>query len=317
MKFKFFLVFLLSIPSIVLANYKISIFTDDPTKKKSEEVIRYFKTNPPFNKFQITFDVIFMDSKKLACRPHPTITRVIYCNTGKVAKLASQAGSDQAFIVSKMKGYGGSGGNVPIITSSKKTPVSMIVHEYLHTIGFGDEYAFSQHEAYQYCKRYILEKYINLTVIKPLKNYPDDQFAKSKHKKNIPWFFDIKNETKISNKKLGSPKVYNREIGLFSAKTCNKYSPKIHVWRPGKKTIMSNLKNDIGALTPIVEKALLSAGMKKKNFMQLINTQSNMTPIDAHYNDGQTQCHKLKKADELDFLYENIIKIKSKSTNPD
>ena len=201
----------------------------------------------------------------MKCKSLHGIKRLIGCDSNSISKDAVRNGFDQAFAVSNSPFYGGSGGSVPVITSSDQTPVSMIAHEYMHTLGFGDEYSYSAGEAKIYCKTNYIKKWINLTIIRLRSGgYTDDGDAREKHNWQIPWYNKIENTTPIYGGSLGTPAKQNSKIGLFKAQSCSKAIPRIYAWKPGHKTIMEFLNAPVGVLEGFLTDALRSSGARFK-----------------------------------------------------
>lgn len=252
---------------IANAEYKVAIYTDQVDGVKANEVIQYLRTTPPLNRFDISFQVIQKPSSFLDCGARLGITRLIGCDTRAISSDASRNGFDQAFVVSDLDEYGGSGGEIPVITSHPSTPVSMMLHEYMHTIGFADEYEYSATEASIYCTPNELSNWINLAVIEPnTSGYTGDADARSQHRRAIPWYGNIEGSTAIATTNLGTPAQQAAQIGLFRAQTCNQASPVITTWKPnGELSIMELLNRPVGRLAPILEDALRSRGISLKS----------------------------------------------------
>jgi hypothetical protein len=250
--------------SNAFANYKIGIYTDQTTHEKAQGLINYIKNNPPFDQFDIDFTIQDMPTADLNCHAINGIERLIGCDNIKIISIASKAGIDQAFAVSNNPNYGGSGGSVPVITTSSDTPYSMLVHEYMHTLGFADEYSYDTSETQYYCD--VNKQFANLVRITPLaKGYTGDQDARQEHSGQIPWYGEILLTTPIATNTLGTPKGEKNIIGLFEAETCINAPTKIYEWKPGQtKTIMRDLNEPLNELTPILQAILLSLGFTLK-----------------------------------------------------
>ncbi len=258
--------------------YKFSIYTDETNNKKADEVINAFKTTYPFNQFSLEFEVKKVEPSKLNCAPRLGIDRLLGCDTEDIARDAAKRGVDQVFIVKDSPKYGGSGGGIPVMSSS--SPTSMLIHEYLHTLGLCDEYEYSKEEASIYC----VANGANLALINPdPKGYKSDSEARSKHMGNIPWAGIIKPQTLITNipnlgtasvdhSTLATPNSGNSVsplvsvVGLYRGKTCdNAVIPKVS-WNPGREaSIMQYLEAGIGAGNEqIVARILDSKGVPRK-----------------------------------------------------
>lgn len=251
-----------------MAKFRYVIYTDQPSGQKAQEVAHYFRNTIPFNEFDIEVVVKQASKEELGCESYPEARRLVSCNTEYIQRKAMNQSFDQAFIVSDKDYYGGGGGQVPVITSAQKSPVSMIAHEYMHLLGFCDEYEYSQQEAEYYCNSEYLAGIVNLVAIEPQTNgYSSDSQARSAHSGQIPWFGEIASSTPISAGTLGTPANHSEKIGLFKSVSCNKLTQKIHFWQPGgKKNIMYDLDAPIGPYENLLRKALISAGHKRRPF---------------------------------------------------
>ena len=248
------LVLILSWGNVWCASYQIGIYTDEPSHQKALGLVEYFKNTEPFRRLDINFNIF-------NCKSENGIDRLIVCDSKLVSAVAAKSGMDQAFVVTNNPKYGGSGGSVPVITTSAETPYSMMIHEYLHTLGFGDEYAYSASEAEIYCKRSLF--YINLAIIEPQpQGYSGgDAEARKIHSKDIPWYTVIQPTTWIASNRLGTPGNDTNRVGLFPAQTCRKKAKPMTLWRPGSHTnVMEDLDQPLNELAPIVQATLASAG---------------------------------------------------------
>lgn len=253
--------------TLAFAQHKFAIFTDQPGGAKAQEIIRYMKTTPPMNQFDIEFEILQRSSNHLDCKSQNGIDRLIVCDSNKLLREASRLGFDEVFAVADSNKHGGSGGSISVISSSDQTPVDTILHEYMHVLGFGDEYEYSASEAVHYCDESEVNSHLNLVAIKPRDGgYANDSDARSYHSRSIPWFSLIKGNVPITNSnRLGTPGFYGNEIGLFEAGTCKQSRTLKYVWRAGNnKNIMSHLGAPIGNLEKLLEKALLAKGLRKK-----------------------------------------------------
>jgi hypothetical protein len=281
--------------------YELAIYTDQESKSKAQEVIQTFKQTYPFNSLEISYKIIPTTTEQLNCQQNAQITRVLSCNSSHVRTDSASQGYDQALIVRDVQEYGGSGGSIPVISAGSDP--RMMLHEYLHTLGLCDEYAYSSAEAEIYCKETL--KRPNLTVIKPKADgYSSDQEARSEHGSEIPWFSQILATTKITNQnKLGTKREtsisaplnsgnsttsFSTPTGLYKAKTCNAKTPPIQAWHPGgEKTIMENLSLGLGANNErIVREILISRGATPI----ISSTRSNT----AHINNNERKAKETK-----------------------
>ena len=277
--------------------YKIMIYTDQADKASANEVISTFKKTYPFNQFQIDFDVRLLKPEELKCAPLYGIARLLGCDTLNIARESAVRGVDQAMIIKHSSDYGGSGGAIPVMSSS--SPALTLSHEYLHTLGLCDEYEYAVTEADKYC----MLGGPNMAIIDPdPKGYPSDADARNKHMRQIPWASLIKPTTKISRPPfLGTgtvnhsamssvnssnePNKLNSVIGLYEGKTCKNALVTHRVsWQPGQEaTIMEYLEAGLGAANEqIVAKILDSKGVKRKAIEQKANSAvvDSTAPVD-------------------------------------
>ena len=265
-----FLFFLIS--TYVHAAKRFVIYTDQPSQTRANELAEYMRNVSPFNEFDIEYEVRSMQSYILGCRADPNIARNISCNNELITQESVAAGFDQAFVVSNISSFGGSGGSVPVMTTASSVPLSMMVHEYLHTIGFGDEYAYyTALEADRFCEPSEIRRFVNLAMIQPLAGgYSSDTQARSLHDDDIPWFNLIPSDVLITTgSSLGTPPgPYGGDIyGLFPAETCNLATDESRrtIWKPGNTSgVMSGLYNDIGNLAPLIRIALRSQNFPER-----------------------------------------------------
>ena len=267
--------------------YKFIIYTDEVTNKSALKVSEELKTTYPFSKFIIEVEIVTVPSKELKCSSELGIKRLITCsNSNKIQKRAIKSGGDQALIILESTTLAGSstlGGGVPVITTSM--PNTTIIHEYLHTLGIGDEYEYVAPEAIEFCKK--LTKVPNYVFIDPLDPYASDSMAKAKHMRQIPWANDILSSTPITNtngtrlgtkvtdtiyiysiNKTNKPTQISELTGLYRGKVCMNDSPPKVTWQPGPDvTVMGNDRAGLGpSLEKIVERIMISKGAKLKPF---------------------------------------------------
>lgn len=251
------------------AQYKYVIYTDESPATKANEVKSLMERLAPFSEMNMQIEVRSLSTADLGCAPDRGIQRLVVCNNRSITRLAMREGFDQPLVVSSNPNYGGSGGGVPVITSAPNVPASMMVHEYMHTLGFCDEYIYSVADLarHNYCSRRLTANRPNLARITPRRGgYSDDQDARRRHRNAIPWFGHIENATPISSGSLGTPAGEANRIGLFPSETCMNSQGTLHIWKPGTaQTIMDSLHAPIGHLEPILREALLSAGLRARD----------------------------------------------------
>jgi len=243
------------------AEYRYVIYTDQEDESAAQEVISTFRQTEPFNEFEVEFEIRQLSTEELGCsRPYEAVPRVIECDTLGILQRTFNDGFDQAMVVSDSDSWGGAAGSVPVMSSSN--PSSTMIHEYMHTLGFCDEYEFTtEDEANIYCTPQRFSNYLNATIIEPLDGgYTGDDHARSVHSGDIPWYSTILPTTAIANQSLGTPASTQEQLGLYESRTCMRATEhSFHLWKPGNATnIMQDLNFSIGAYVPLVREAMES-----------------------------------------------------------
>jgi len=246
--------------------YKIGVYTDQLNSKMAKDVIGIFKNTYPFNTLDIDFIVMPVDSAFLKCEADSNIERLQHCDSDNVANDAAKKGIDQAMVIKDSKQFGGGatvGSGIPVVTTA--SPVRTLIHEYLHTLGFWDEYKYKSSETFIVCKD--TRGAPNVAVITPDPNgYAGDLSARGKHMGQIPWGHMILQNTLITNhngRSLGTAEVGSKRaklnsteapstkgeaIGLYEGKTCKNATPKLVTWQPGKEaSVMEFIDAGLGA----------------------------------------------------------------------
>lgn len=263
--------------------YKMSIYTDEPNQTKALEVVNLFKSTYPFNQYELEIEIKAVAASELDCGSRHGIARLVGCETEAISRDAARRGIDQVLVVKNSAEYGGSGGSVPVMTS--KSPTSMMLHEYLHTLGLCDEYQYAASEAGLYCA----DGGGNMAIFAPNpEGYQSDAGARAEHMGDIPWSEFIKSETLITNSggtKLGTgevnrslyatpnttngPSATSSAIGLYQGQTCKNALPPKTTWQPGREaSIMEFLSAGLGAGNEaMVAKILDSKGLRKKEHL--------------------------------------------------
>ncbi|MBY0415505.1 MAG: hypothetical protein K2Q18_15135 [Bdellovibrionales bacterium] len=269
--------------------YKFVIFTDESATDTSSQVKEVLLKTYPFSTLNVEVEIVRVPSSDLECESGATrsgkkVERMVTCkDTESIQKRALAKGGQQAMIVKNITKYGGSsgiGGGVPVITTG--SPPRVMLHEFLHTLGLCDEYAYPEEEAKDFCEDVKINP--NAAYIQPQSSYGSDSEARAMHSGQIPWYGDIFATTRITNssqlgtgvvsKELNAPNdntipaALSEPTGLYRGKTCDNAIPKIKkvVWHPGgKATIMDSNEAGLGApLEKIVQKIMLSKGARRK-----------------------------------------------------
>lgn len=303
MKVSLTLTILICLIQVAKAEYKYVIYTDQQDQSIANEFVQEIKRTHPFNKFELDFDIVQVSSSFLDCKQGEDIKRLINCDQRAVARRQSREGYDQALIISDNT-YGGAGGGIPIAGTRQKdsdgnlhrTLPTVMVHEYLHTLGFGDEYIYDAFEANKYCKNSTFKNYVNIALIKPRsRGYSNDSEARSRHSREIPWYSTINSSTPISQGSLGTPSSFSQEIGLYPLGTCQYASNGERTWRPSKEdNVMGTYGAPIGSLAPLVEDALSSLGVERREVPLEVRTE---TPTRGTSSEAQGHVHSHDHSD--------------------
>lgn len=187
-------------------------------------------------------------------------TRLITCDTPKANRylgaVKASMRADHVLVVLNLPQYGGSGGRYPVMTVG--SPATMMIHEFLHQLGFADEYAYiSACEADTYCDGfsgdmksksgygYLPGTSFNIALFNAFNSYVDDQDVRNRHSTKLPWISSIGGSTPLQVEgKLGTPSNDGR-IGIYTAITCSKASRRLDTWQPDSRTtIMQSLKTN-------------------------------------------------------------------------
>lgn len=258
---------LLVLTSIDVFSFRYVIYTDQLPPTKAREVVEYFETTVPFSEFEMDIEIQLMTSEEMNCRPSNGIERLIVCDTVHLHNESFMNNFDQAFVVSDNPVWGGSGGLIPTMTTSEQMPVSVMGHEYMHRLGFHDEYQYSPEEAEMFCTESVLNALdMNVVLIEPLESgYAGNAHARAEHMSEIPWAGYIENDTLIATSTLGNPAEHGDRLGLFPALTCSRLTPAVHGWKAGGvQTLMESLYAPIGPYEEMLRDALASLGLNHR-----------------------------------------------------
>lgn len=265
--------------------YKIIIYTDEVVPNSARKVSEVLKTTYPFSKLNIEIEIIVLTPQELDCGSANGIDRSLVCkNVYNLEKRTLSAGGDQSMIVKDLPRDGGSaelGQGIPAMTT-QASPRTML-HEYLHTLGLTDEYAYLEGEAHLFCTNPIGGP--GAVFIDPLDPYKSDEMARMKHKSQIGWYGEIAAETPITNSggtRLGTGDVnysqgtkpnssevaqQSERIGLYKGRVCSNAKPVRMSWHPGgSANIMSKVSLGLGEYyEKTVEKIMIAKGAKLKS----------------------------------------------------
>ena len=244
---------------------KVVVFTDQEGGDRAQEQLERFNT-PPFNEYDIDFQVVYVPPDTMKCVvTNKPVDGMVDCDRSYINRRAQEMNADQAMVVSSA-GHRGSGGSLPVVPVQR--PLGSLLHEFMHTLGFDDEYCYSKELAKIYCRNDTSE--INNVVIVPQNPYSNDSRARGTHSGDIPWYATIRSRTKITSqasggRNLGTPSRQSRRTGLFESETCHNAEPPIPMWRPNSSEIvMGDMDEDIPlAMRPLVRQALERKGASK------------------------------------------------------
>ncbi|MES2965450.1 MAG: M64 family metallopeptidase [Bdellovibrionota bacterium] len=226
-----------------------------------EEALQYFESIDRLSRLSLGAKGLAAAKIPASCTGNKTKpTRLITCDTPKANRyLGSVKGTmkaDFVLVVLNLPQYGGSGGRYPVITAG--SPATMMVHEFMHQLGFADEYAYiSACEADTYCDvqaedsksksgyGYLPGTSFNVALFNSFNSYIDDEDVRNRHATKIPWVRSIATSTPLQvNGKLGTPAA-SSEVGIYPAIVCEKASRRLDTWQSvSKSTIMKSLSTN-------------------------------------------------------------------------
>ncbi len=99
----------LSIIALPANAYKLTLYTDQKSQEAAKGIINEFKTNYPFNLFQIDFNIVTIDKSLVTCTTDPAAPRSRECNFKELSeKHIAPEGVDQAIFVKESNEWFGS-----------------------------------------------------------------------------------------------------------------------------------------------------------------------------------------------------------------
>jgi hypothetical protein len=253
---------------------KLVILTDEASGSKAKQIKAVILKTPPFNLLrssELTVEVQILDpaAKPIECHAKTikytdeeiyslqywshekgidispedlkkykdgyTIDRLVECDTSAIAALGVQFQADRMLFVHTSVYEGGSGGTIPVILSNSRETIGL--HEWLHTFGLADEYAYDKQEAQFFCNK---RDWVNVAIFNDTPPYASNEDVRTRHQADIPWlpYLSAKAEL-ITDNRLGSPVFGN--LGIFHSNTCKNITPELKSWKPtGHPTIMED-----------------------------------------------------------------------------
>lgn len=254
---------------------KLLIVTDEPGGKKAWLIKNKIMTMQPFGSLsssEFTIEIKQLDKRgpQIECKPKVikytetelvsvryyaaqngvkltsadeakykagyTIDRLVDCDKAGIARIGAQYQADQMLFVHNNPNQGGSGGDIPIILSGSIPGVG--IHEWLHTFGLADEYAYTtSQEAALYCAD---RHWVNVAMFNDAPPYRSSDDVRTRHRDVIPWLSEISNSASlVTGEQLGTPS--QQALGIFPSKTCTKLNGKLKSWKVSREeTIMEN-----------------------------------------------------------------------------
>lgn len=282
--------------------YTILIVTDQQDLTKAKSDIEKLKATYPFSKFDIDFKIARVRQEQLICGASHGIDRLVTCDAvkEKLQAVQTKLGGDHTIVIKDSQGlaaeseHGGSaavGGDMLVTTSHSHAGTAL--HEFMHSLGFSDEYIYSLKDAKVYCTPN-KKASGNLAVITPKEPYSGDAQARGLHSSDIPWYNKISSSTLITNSgqsKLGTvpngnkvemkypvnnslyPSPFDEPTGLYESDICRNGEIQLKFWKPGaSKSIMGSLSAGLGRnLEDLAEEALYRKGARYKAGLSNIN----------------------------------------------
>ncbi|MES2856166.1 MAG: hypothetical protein V4692_09895 [Bdellovibrionota bacterium] len=244
---------------------KLLILTDQVSGIKARQIQKLIQTTLPFkllksSEFSVAVEILDPKTKPISCKARRiqytdaeiyslqywakekgiviseadlkkykdgyTIDRLVECDTPALAALGVQFQADSVMFVHASSYEGGSGGDIPVILSGSLEGIGL--HEWLHTFGLADEYAYAKEEAPFFCDR---KDWANVAIFNDSPPYPSNEDVRVRHRDQIPWLPYLGPKAAIVNEgRLGSPEAGN--LGVFRSKTCTNVTPELKSWKP-------------------------------------------------------------------------------------
>jgi len=253
---------------------KLLIVTDQPSGAKALEIQQLITSTTPFkllkkSEFSVEVKIVDTASHPVKCAPKVikytdkeieslkyyseqngipiskeqlalykkgyTIDRLVDCDKDVLTQIGTQYQADRLMFVHDSPWEGGSGGDIPIILAGSRSGIGM--HEWLHSYGLADEYAYRKEEAPFYCAQH---QWANVAIFNEQPPYRSSDDVRIRHRDQIPFLPYLSTHAElITGEHLGSPKTGN--LGLFPSKTCSNVTPTLQSWKSSSyPTIMED-----------------------------------------------------------------------------
>lgn len=213
--------------------YKVTVFAEPGAEDRAREFSRKLISSEPFK--QLSEKGIFiintepLPATKTQCKGgFYGIPRLAECKTSTIKKACK--GSDLCPIFTSVPFIGAGGDPYPI--SSSTFPWTTMLHEFIHTFGFSDEYSYTKTETPTYCGS--LMKNPNEVQLPETSLFASKSEAEEACITAIPWCEEAireGNEVVTSTSggfKIGSPlppSCPNNTLGVYLGAGCMKAQP--------------------------------------------------------------------------------------------
>jgi hypothetical protein len=163
------------------------------------------------------------------------IARLVKCDSARLAVIGAQFQADHILFIHDSPFEGGSGGDVPVVLAGSRETIGL--HEWLHTFGLADEYAYAKQEAPFYCRK---KDWVNIAIFNDEPPYSGSRDVRARLAEQVPWLKWLSPQAVLSHDgQLGTPEI--GATGIFHAKTCQNLEPMVRAWQSaGQTTIMES-----------------------------------------------------------------------------
>ncbi len=206
----------------------IQIFATNLVHLAQAEQISQKFTKQPLNTAVCFLPVRYIPLSMLSCST--ANQSAILCDESQFYKIAPSVSSRY---IAVMLPEGGANVHFGMLYFDAQDGINVIEHEISHLLGFIDEYPLS--EGHVRCLANQEEAFSQNIAVLPSSYQGDKSSVRNKVLKQLAWGDKIKETTPILQAigdnslnlqywKLGTPKGFEQEVGLFSSKTCDKKS---------------------------------------------------------------------------------------------
>lgn len=229
-----FLLFFLLLGSALAGRvYKVTVFSEPGAEEKAREFSRELIQLEPFKQLReqglFVINAEPLIASKTKCQGgYYGIPRLAQCKTTTIKRACR--GSDLCPIFTSVPFIGAGGDPFPI--SSTTFPWTTMLHEFIHTFGFSDEYAYTKTETPTYCGS--LVKNPNEVQLPAVTTYGTKKEAEEACIREIPWCAEALREgSEVVSAfedgfRIGSPKPAScpsNTMGVYLGAGCMKAKP--------------------------------------------------------------------------------------------